>query len=87
LNIADPAARLLFRLILGHASKLDLNASGQVFIPQDLLAFAGLEKEIILLGQGDYLEAWAPEDWEKQAANLLDTEANASRFAQLDLSL
>ena len=87
LNIADPVARLLLRLILGNASRLDMSASGQVLIPQDLRSFAGLEKDIILIGQGDYLEAWAPEDWGKQTAILQDTEANSGRFAQLDLAL
>jgi MraZ protein len=87
LNIADPLARLLIRLILGNASKLEISASGYVSVPENLLSLAGLEKEIILVGQGDYLELWAPAYWEKQSAILLDIEANAGRFAQLDLTL
>jgi MraZ protein len=87
LNIADPLARLLLRLIIGNASRLDISNSGQVLIPESLRAFAGLEKEIILVGQGNYFEVWAPAGWEKQTTNLLDTEANAERFAQLDLAL
>jgi transcriptional regulator MraZ len=85
LNISDPLARLLTRLILGNASRLDMSPSGHILIPEDLRSFAGLEKELILVGQGNYLEIWAPSDWEKQTAKLLDTEANASRFTQLDL--
>ena len=87
LNIADPLARLLHRLILGNAAKLDISANGRVRIPQALLSFAGLEKEIVLVGQGDYCEAWAPADWDKQSRVLLDTVANSARFAQLDLAL
>jgi MraZ protein len=87
LNIADPLARLLLRLILGNASRLDISESGHVLIPQDLMTFAGLEKDIILVGQGDYFEVWAPAHWDKQSTNLLDTDANAERFAQLDLAL
>jgi MraZ protein len=87
LNIADPLARLLLRLLIGNASRLEINASGQVLIPEDLMSFAGLEKEIIMVGQGNYLELWAPTDWEKQSIDLLNTEANAGRFSQLDLAL
>jgi MraZ protein len=87
LNIADPLARLLLRLILGNATKLDLDKSGHVSLPQDLTSFAGLEKEIILVGQGDYFELWAPACWDKQACDLLDIDANTERFAQLDLAL
>ena len=87
LNIADPLARLLQRLILGNASKLEPSASGRISIPQDLLSFAGMEKDIVLVGQGDYCEAWAPEYWDKQSTILLDAAANSARFAQLDLAL
>ncbi|MGB8213136.1 MAG: hypothetical protein WCE68_06210 [Anaerolineales bacterium] len=87
LNIADPLARLLLRLILGNASRMDISESGHMLIPQALMSFASLGKDIILVGQGDYCEVWAPEHWDKQAINLLDFEANAIRFAQLDLAL
>jgi MraZ protein len=85
LNIADPLARLLLRLIIGNASKLELNDSGRVLLPEDLRSVAGLENELILVGQGNYVEVWAPTDWEKQTTKLLDAEANSGRFAQLDL--
>jgi len=87
LNIADPTARLLLRLFLGNACRLDINGSGRVVIPQDLMSYASLEKEVVLVGQGDYCEMWAPSYWDKQTINLLDTDANATRFAQLNLAL
>jgi len=87
LNIADPLARLLLRLILGNASMLELDRSGKVSIPQELISFANLENGITLVGQGDYLEVWSPVNWEKQTTNLMDSEANSERFAQIDLAL
>jgi len=86
LNLADPLARLLLRLILGNASKLEMDEIGRVFVPENLAAFAGLEKDIILVGQGDYFEIWSPTHWEKQSAELLNTDTNTERFAQLDLA-
>jgi MraZ protein len=86
LNLTDPLARLLLRLILGNASKLEMNESGRMLIPQNLASFAILEKDIILVGQGDYFEVWAPAPWEKQSTKLLDSDANTERFAQLDLA-
>ncbi len=87
LNMADPSVRLLQRLILGNASRLDIDGNGRVILSDELAAFAGIEKVIILVGQGDYIEAWSPEAWEKQVCMLEDVEANSARFAQLDLSL
>ena len=86
LNMADPLARLLHRLILGNACKVAISANGQLRFPQDLLSLAGLEIERVLVGQGEYCEAWTPAAWDKQAIVLLDTAANSARFAQLDLA-
>jgi MraZ protein len=87
LNIANPQARLLIRMILGNASRLELSESGKVLIPEDLKKFAGLEEKIILVGQGNFCEIWAPLNWKKQTEALLDTMANSEGFAQLELVL
>jgi MraZ protein len=87
LNMADPLVRLLNRLILGNACSLEVGEDGHLVIPPDLASFAGLEKEIVLVGQGDYVEAWSPSNWEKQSSLLQDVEANSQRFAQLDLTM
>ncbi len=87
LNIADPLARLLLRMILGNAAKVPISDSGHVLLPEPLMSFAGLEKEIVLVGQGDYFELWTPAQWAKQSSILQDVAANSERFAQLDLAL
>jgi MraZ protein len=87
LNITDPNARLLQRLLLGNASRLEIGASGLIKLPPNLMSIAGLENEVVLIGQGDHFEVWAPGEWEKQSAILQDTSANSERFAHLDLAL
>jgi MraZ protein len=86
MNIANPLARLLLRMILGNATPVEFDRAGRILIPDNLASFAGLEEKVILVGQGDYFEAWAPSMWETQSNDLLDTEANAERFAVLDLA-
>jgi MraZ protein len=87
LNIADPQARLLNRLILGNASKLDISSSGHIRIPETLLSVASLENEVVLVGQGNYFELWAPAHWEQQSTILQAVEGCAERFAKLNLAL
>ena len=86
MNIADPRARLLLRLILSNASESAVDDSGRVFVTEDLRNYAQLQGEVVLIGQGDYLELWAPAHWEKQEDRLRDAEANADYFSQLNLS-
>jgi|WetSurMetagenome_2_1015567.scaffolds.fasta_scaffold328944_2 MraZ protein len=86
LNIADPTARLLMRLMLANAVRLEMDALGQIALPAELTGFAGLEKEVVLVGQGNYIEAWSPAEWEKQSISLKDLDFTNPRFAALDLS-
>ncbi len=85
MNLTDPTARLLRRIILGNASQLDVDKSGRILLPQVLREFAGLDGEAILVGQGDYFEIWEPSLWQKQINQVQDVEANTQRFATLDL--
>jgi MraZ protein len=86
LNMADPLARALIRMLLGSAHAIPAEAAGAPTIPGELRAFAGLSGNALLVGQGDYLEVWSPESWNAQAAQLQDAEANAARFSMLDIS-
>jgi MraZ protein len=85
MNLTDPTARLLRRVILGNASQLDVDSAGRILLPQNLREFAGLNGEAVLVGQGDYFEIWSPEKWQEQQVQVNDAETNAQRFATLDL--
>jgi MraZ protein len=86
LSLTDPLGRLLLRLILGTASELEMDGSGRVRLPDQLKGFARLEKNAVVIGQGDYLEIWSPDLWSRQAAEIQDAESNADRFAALNLA-
>ena len=87
MNLADPTARLLRRLILSNAYPVTADKVGRILVPQNLRAFLGIENgELIVAGQGEYFEVWTPALWSEQMAQVQDTEANNQRFAALDLS-
>jgi MraZ protein len=86
LNIANPLARLLLRLILGTAQESGVDADGQLIIPEELKDFANLKNDIFVIGQGEYFEIWSPDLWGKQEAQLSDAETNASRFSELTVT-
>jgi MraZ protein len=87
MNLADPTARLLRRLILSNAYPVEPDKIGRVLVPQNLRAFLGIENgELIVAGQGEYFEVWTPALWSEQMSQLQDTDANNQRFSALDLS-
>lgn len=86
MNLTDPTARLLRRLILSNAYPIDVDKVGRVLVPQNLREFAGLNGEAIVAGQGDYFEVWTPTAWNDQMKQIQDTDANNQRFSTLNLS-
>ena len=87
LSMTDPAIRQLRRLIFATASHVQLDRIGRTLVPQFLREFAGLDNEAIIVGVGEAIEIWSPEVWAEQESLLLDAEANAQKFAELDLSI
>jgi MraZ protein len=86
MNLADPNARLLRRLILSTAYPVEIDKVGRILVPQNLRQVNGLESEAIVAGQGEYFEIWSPAEWNEQLNQLQDIEMNNQRFATLDLS-
>ena len=70
----DENARAFRRLIFSGAQPASIDKQGRMVLPKDLRAFAGITDEVVLAGQDDYLELWAPEKWapqETQGSNLI----------------
>jgi transcriptional regulator MraZ len=86
MNLADPTARLLRRLILSNAYPVEVDKVGRILVPQNLRQVVALESEAIVAGQGEYFEVWTPAAWNEQMNQLQDIETNNQRFATLDLS-
>ncbi len=59
----NPDTRRLQRLLIGHARELELDGNGRVLIPPELRAYAGLEKQVVLVGQGHRFELWSTDHW------------------------
>src|SRR5215208_8169226 len=68
MNMADPTARLLRRLILSNAYPVEVDKVGRILVPQNLRQVITLESEAIVAGQGEYFEVWTPAAWNEQMA-------------------
>ena len=86
MNLADPTARLLRRLILSNAYPVEVDKVERILVLQNLRQVIALDGEAIVAGQGEYFEVWTPAAWNEQMNQLQDIETNNQRFATLDLS-
>jgi len=69
------SARLVQRLLIGHATDVELDGNGRLLLPAMLREFAGLSKKLVLLGQGNKIEIWAEDLWQKRLKEWLDERA------------
>ena len=88
-NIGEQA-RLLQRLLIGHATDLELDGQGRVLLPQMLRNYAALEKKLVLVGQGNKIEIWSDSLWQSRMNTWLsdgagELLANGDEFTGLSV--
>lgn len=59
----NKAARRVQRLLIGHATEVELDSAGRIMIPQLLREYAGIDKRVMLVGQGKKFEIWSEDEW------------------------
>ena len=57
------------RFLIGSAVEGDVSRQGRISIPQNLREFAGLDKDIVIVGVANKIEIWAKERYEGFIAN------------------
>lgn len=71
----NKAARRIQRLLIGHATELELDNQGRILLPTLLREYAGLDKCIILVGQGKKFEIWSESAWNSRRDSWLETQS------------
>lgn len=59
------------RSYMSGLKMLDLDSTGRVLIPKDLVVFAGIEKEIVLASAVNMIEIWDKKKYEKYVKETL----------------
>ncbi|KAA3620581.1 MAG: transcriptional regulator MraZ [Proteobacteria bacterium] len=62
----DKSAQYLKRLLIGYANDCEMDAAGRMRISSPLIEFAGLDKHVVLIGQGNKFELWDEAEWKRK---------------------
>lgn len=79
-NILENARRLQ-RLLIGHATDVEMDGQGRILLPAMLRGFANLEKKLVLVGQGNKLEIWSADHWQTRMDDWLSDESGLATDA------
>lgn len=84
LPLADPYARAFRRLMYAEAANLELDSQGRILLPPELRAWAGIEREAVIVGVHTAIEIWSQAGWKAQQTAMEENPDDfTSRFAGL----
>lgn len=85
----NKAARRIQRLLIGHATEVEMDGSGRILLPPSLRDYAHLKKSCVLIGQVNKFEIWSEESWQARREDWLGeaTDSNDLPADLADLSL
>lgn len=80
-------ARRIQRLLIGHATDVEIDSSGRLLLSGPLREYARLEKKTVLLGQGKKFELWSEELWLQRRDTYIEDKGDSEALPDELLSL
>lgn len=68
---SDKEGRDLRRKMCSEAQDCELDGQGRFIIPQSMLEFAKVKKDIKIIGAGDHFEIWSTQVWEEYRRGMI----------------
>ena len=68
----SPNASAIRRFFLGNSQRCNCDSQGRVLIPKSLRDYAGLDKDLMLVGLIDHFEIWDLNKWETENSNTIN---------------
>ena len=85
MSFTKAVSRTFNRLFFSGAADISCDKQGRILLPQYLKEYAGIKRDVMIVGVSNRIERWSKEEWrkyyetaapsfEKTAENLLDLE-------------
>ncbi|MGB4695004.1 MAG: division/cell wall cluster transcriptional repressor MraZ [Bacilli bacterium] len=65
LSFTKKSNREFSRMFLSGAYKREIDAKGRINLDKNLIEYAGLQRECVIIGVGERLELWDKQEWER----------------------
>jgi len=79
LPISNKNARDFTRFFLSGAIECEIDKQGRFLITSNLREFAGLEKDVVIIGVNTRIEIWSKDKWKKYSS---DENVNVDEIAE-----
>lgn len=85
LPLTNKDARAFVRFFFSGANEIEVDKQGRGLIPQNLLEYATLEKEIVSIGVSTRIEIWSKERWKAYNDSDINFDEIAEKMSELNI--
>lgn len=85
LPLTNKDARAFVRFIFSGAAEIEIDKQGRALIPQNLIEYAGIIKEIVTIGVLSRIEIWSKEKWNEYNDQNIDYNEIAEKMSELGI--
>lgn len=85
LPLTNKDARAFVRFFFSGANEISIDKQGRALIPQNLMKYANINKEIVSIGVATRIEIWSKEKWEEYNDANIDYEQIAEKMSELGI--
>lgn len=85
LPLTSKNARAFVRFFFSGANEIEIDKQGRALIPQNLLEYASMKKEIVSIGVSTRIEIWSKEKWDEYNASDINFDEIAETMIELGI--
>lgn len=83
LPLTNRNARAFVRFFFSGANEITIDKQGRALVPQNLLEYASIDKEIVSIGVSTRLEIWSKVKWNEYNESDMDMDGIAEKMSEL----
>ncbi|MGO5075847.1 division/cell wall cluster transcriptional repressor MraZ [Clostridium sporogenes] len=85
LPLTNKNARAFVRFFFSGAHELEIDKQGRTLIPQNLLEYGQIQKEIVSIGVSNRIEIWSKDKWDEYNNSNIDYDNIAEQMSELGI--
>ncbi|MBM2840576.1 MAG: mraZ [Bacteroidetes bacterium] len=79
LSPSNAQHRFITRALLQYATETQLDGQSRITIPKELLQFAGIEDQVLIVGVLERIEVWNPKEYDVYMKSQTDSYENVAQ--------
>lgn len=87
LPLTNKDARAFVRFFFSGACDIEVDKQGRALIPQNLIEYAGIIKDIVSIGVSNRIEIWSKEKWDEYNEQNINYEEIAEKMSSLGIGI